>query len=419
MVTKRNAKGEGSFKINIDGTVTHRKSVGYKANGQRKIITVTAANKTACIREMKKKEAQWGKQQAAEKIGSGTTISELCYLHLSYQVDQDELKPKSIDRRECTIGNHIEAYPFGRMQVLNVKVADVDSHVSELVQKSGLSASSIEKVIDVLNAAYNWAIIRGELDKNPVAPIKPTLEKRIQKLKQRTAVEADVDVLSEEEQKIFEREAGIILEKTGKLKYSGGLDSLLLLYTGMRVGEMLALRWKDVDFESGCLTIERSRSMAKNRNKKNEEENSYVMIEGTTKNEKARKIKLTDKALEVLKMMKTYTGTMDSEDFIIRTRTGKPNTTTNVEHRTETIFRNAGLTDLSGGVHILRKTFATRMYENGARVKEIAAYIGDLESTTERYYIAVRKKVKDGNGTAQVVMVPDQVKPGMDIKFVN
>ena len=43
MEQKRNAKGEGSFKINKDGTVTHRKSVGYKANGQRKILTVTAA----------------------------------------------------------------------------------------------------------------------------------------------------------------------------------------------------------------------------------------------------------------------------------------------------------------------------------------------------------------------------------------
>ena len=70
---------------------------------------------------------------------------------------------------------------------------------------------------------------------------------------------------------------------------------------------------------------------------------------------------------------------------------------TNIEHRMETIYRNAGLTHLKGGVHILRKTFATEMYENGARVKEIAAYIGDLESTTERYYIAIRKKrIVDG-----------------------
>lgn len=75
-----------------------------------------------------------------------------------------------------------------------------------------------------------------------------------------------------------------------------------------------------------------------------------------------------------------------------------------------TIFKNAGLSDLSGGLHIFRRTFATRMYENGARVKEIAAYICDLESTTERYYIAVRKKIMDGDNVNQVVMLPREMK---------
>ena len=43
----RAAKGEGSFAYNPDGTVTHRKSVGRKTNGKRKILTVTAQTKTA------------------------------------------------------------------------------------------------------------------------------------------------------------------------------------------------------------------------------------------------------------------------------------------------------------------------------------------------------------------------------------
>ena len=46
------------------------------------------------------------------------------------------------------------------------------------------------------------------------------------------------------------------------------------------------------------------------------------------------------------------------------------------------------------------------MYESGARVKEIAAYIGDLESTTERYYIAVRKKITTDGVVQQIVDLP-------------
>ena len=237
MEQKRNAKGEGSFKINKDGTVTHRKSVGYKANGQRKILTVTAANKTACIREMKKKEIQWEKQKNAEQIMGGTTVVELCYLHLKYQTEQKELRPKSIDRRECTIDRHIDGYTLGRMQVQAVKVADIDNHITELIREEKLSASSIEKVVDVLNAAYNWAMVRGELEKNPVVPIKPTLVKRIQRLQQKSANEADVDVLSVEEEKKFCSEALSVHESTGKYRYAAGLYGMLLLHTGMRCGD--------------------------------------------------------------------------------------------------------------------------------------------------------------------------------------
>lgn len=405
MDKRRNAKGEGSFTTNPDGTVTHRKSVGYKANGYRKILTVTAANKTACIREMKKKEAQWEKQKNAECIMGGTTVVELCHLHLKYQVEQKELRPKSIDRRECTIDKHIDGYMLGRMQVQSVKVADIDNHITELIREEKLSASSIEKVVDVLNAAYNWAMVRGELEKNPVAPIKPTLVKRIQKLQQKSADDADVDVLSVEEERLFCEVALSVYEKTGKYKYTAGLYGMLLLHTGMRCGEMLALRWKDVDFENGFLTIEKSRSVAKNRD--SNDDKKYAIVEGPTKNVKARKIKLKKEALDILKLIKgNAVNAGEPSDLIVTTNTGQPNTATNLEHRMATIFNNAGLTDLSGGLHIFRRTFATRMYENGVRIKEIAAYIGDLESTTERYYIAVRKKIKNGDNVSQVVMLP-------------
>ena len=96
----------------------------------------------------------------------------------------------------------------------------------------------------------------------------------------------------------------------------------------------------------------------------------------------------------------------NQDDFVVVTQTGKPNTTTNIEHRMQTTYHNAGLTHLNGGVHILRKTFATEMYEQGARIKEIAAYIGDLESTTERYYIAVRKKRLIDGKEEHIVALP-------------
>ena len=405
MEKTRNAKGEGSFTMNPDGSITHRKSVGYKPNGRRKVLTVTAATKAACIREMRKKEDAWNKKRAALHIQTKSTVVELCQKHLDYQVGNEALKRKSIDRRECTITNQIGKYDIGTMQIQALTSADVDRHIQGLIQEGKLSESSITKALDVLNAAFEWAILQGDLEKNPAKPVKDKLMKKLKKMSEKKAGDADVAVLSDEEMEAFVHEA-LKINSKGKRVYPAGDYMLLLLYTGMRCGEMIALRWRDVDWENGILTIEKSASMAKNRDKKGEEDNNYVMHEDTTKNQKARNIELTEDAKRVLRSLYCRTKSHHADDLVTPTLSGKMNTPSNLEHRQKVIFKNAGLGGLEGGLHIFRKTFATRMYESGARVEEIAAYIGDLESTTRKYYIAIRKKIISGGVSKQIVRLP-------------
>ena len=138
--------------------------------------------------------------------------------------------------------------------------------------------------------------------------------------------------------------------------------------------------------------------MVKNRNKESDEENNYVSLEGSTKNQKARTIELNKEAKYILQKIKYSRDSSLPDEFIVTTKTGKINTASNLEHRMKVIMK--------GGLHIFRKTFATRMYESGARVEEIAAYIGDLESTTQKYYIAIRKKVVSNGEVRQVVKLP-------------
>lgn len=403
-MNQRNPKGAGSFKQNPDGSVTHRKCVGYKSDGNRKVLTVTASSKSACLREMKRKQAEWERKQQLNAVTQGLTVEQLCNRHLRYQMEQEELKPKSIDRRECTIDCHIAAYPLGKLQIGCVTSKEIDEHVNRLLRESKLSASSIEKVLDVLNAAYNWAVARQELTDNPVTAVKASLQKRIQKLKQKSANEADVVVLSPQEERQFIQEA-LVRDKTGEYKYSAGLALVLLDQTALRCGELIALRWGDIDWVSGLLTVEKSSSVVKNRTE--DSDMKYIRNVGSTKNEKARIIKLSDDALQTLKQISEASQDIRDDSLIITTKTGRAQTATNLEHRAAVIFKNAGLGNYSGGLHIFRRTFATRMYERGARVADIAAYIGDLESTTMQYYIAKRKKFIDSEGKErQIVNFP-------------
>lgn len=396
----------GNFTINKNGKVVYRKSVGYQDSGKRKVLCVTANSKSEAIKKMRQKEKEWEEFQRNTSMDSSNTVAELCMKHLNYQIEMGDLKPKSIDRREVTITKHIEPYPIGYMQINAVRIKDIEEHIKILMDKE-LSSSSITKVLDVLNAAYKWAILRGELSSNPVALIKSTLTKRIKKLDEKTSEDTDVEVLSEQEREIFLKEA---LRKDGAGEYvnAGALYIVFLLYTGLRAGELLALRYGDVDFEHGYITIEKSRSMARNREKSG---NRYIMVEGETKNSKARKLQLSAEALTILKEIKSKAKDTSPDQFICVTKTGRPNTTSNLEKRSQRIMERSGLS-YKGGLHILRRTFATDLYRNLSDKDTllIAEYIGDLPSTTEKYYIAARSKVKIDGVDKTVVMLPTNQK---------
>ena len=116
---------------------------------------------------------------------------------------------------------------------------------------------------------------------------------------------------------------------------------------------------------------------------------------------------MSDDTLHTLTKISEESQDIGDDSLIIMKKTGRAQTATNLEHRAAIIFKNAGLGNYSGGLHIFRRTFATRMYERGARVADIAAYIGDLESTTMQYYIAKRKKFIDSEGRErQIVNFP-------------
>ena len=407
MEGKRNPRGMGSFKDNPNGSVTHSKCFGFLPSGARRVFTVTASSRSECIKLMRQKELAWLQNSKPKGLDKKITVVDLCEQHLEYQTRNRELTNKSWDRRETTIQRHIGDYGFGRMQAASVTARDVEEHIAELISGRDLSASSIKKVLDVLNAAYTWSCDRGDLADNPVAPIKKTLMKRISKLNDRTENEADVIVMSDLEQRRFEEYVKVpnLSIRRGELQ---GLYGLFLLKTGLRVGEFCACHWHDYDEQSGILTINKSRAVVKNRGEDGNPDRNYIQIEKSTKNQKARKIELFDEAKDALSLIRKYSRWTKPEDFIGATRMGKPNTDTNLEHRMKKVYRDAGIftdEDETGSLHILRRTFATDCYYNkGIPLKTIAAYMGDRPETIMTYYIAARERTVSADGEVQQVI---------------
>ena len=413
---ERRTKGEGTFIRRADGGWIYRKSAGRKPDGNRRYLTVSGKTKTQCHTEMRKLESMKemdGVGQLQQRVYGSVvaipkttvTVARLCEMHLEYQVFNEELKPKSIDRREVT-NQHISAYRLGQTNAAMVTSGDVEDYVNHLVKCTTLSSSSIKKAVDVLSAAYNWSIRCGELTENPVLPVRSLLKKRIMAKSDKADEDADVVVFSEAEENRFQQEC---LRKcnNGKPANHAGVYLLLLLLTGMRVGELIALTWADVDMEYRCIRINKDRETVKNRAADACAGNRYITVVGTTKNQKARTIRLSAEAWDILMDIRAKSRFRKPEDLIVRTSTGTPHTTHQLEHIAHTIYCRIGMEGYRYSLHVLRRTFATNMYEAGARTKEIASYIGDLESTTAKYYIGVRKKVRGlDNKVRHIVELP-------------
>ena len=394
--TERRSNGEGCFRRTTSGKYQLRKMIGRKPDGKPNIITVTGASKHACYELMKAKEASMTKGSASDYLT--ITLTELCRRH--FDSDLNWLKPKARDRRESTINNQVHGkyptcYKIGSLQASQVTHDDVNEHIEALLDKTSLSISSIIKTFDVINAAYKWAVRKHYLKGNPCDPICVEIRKRLLDQKKKRSTAEKIVVLSENEIAAL-RATALNASKKQPVLNRIGLFTLLLLYTGMRVGELLALRWADWNRKYNQLTICKTRYTCRNR-KIDSGDNSFVSNEGCDKTMAGRTIELSPLASSVLEQIFLTAPHTDITDYIYLNRRLKPSVPTNFIRLLNKFYREADIRPKISGAHVLRRTFATGLHNHGVLTEDIAAYLGDTAETVQKYYISTQQRISDGD----------------------
>jgi excisionase family DNA binding protein len=216
--------------------------------------------------------------------------------------------------------------------------------------KSGNSNSSANRYLALLKKVFSLAIEEGYLETNPAAKIKKSSEK--DRLMER--------VLTEEEEAKLKDASYPVLRSIISVA----------LHTGMRLQEILSLRWGQVDLSEMTLTAER------------------------TKSGKPRTIPLNAALREELSRLKTQDGR--GPYVFPNPRTGKPLTT--VKTAFVATCRRAGVAGLR--FHDLRHTFGSRLVERGVDIETVRSLLGHasiavtqryVHSTDERRRFAVEK----------------------------
>ena len=383
-----------------------RKQVGILPNGRPRIFTVTGTSETDCLKKMKNKEneAKDNLLLTDDDTYKKITVTDLCMAHFNEHLsEKDRLKPKAADRRESTINNQIKKYSIGKMQAIGVAPKDVKDHIELLIKENKLSVSSISKALDVINGAYKWAVDHEHLKYNPCVPVLEELRARLRKLDEKKSSDGIVVVLSDN-QCIKIEDAVNQMKNTAKTyEYLFGLSVLLLLKTGMRAGEMCSLRWRDYREASGTLNISKTRNITKHRYKN---ATGYKPNENEVKNYHSRTIALNKEAQVVLNEMKRITHRSGADDYIVVNMKDNPSNPSNYGNNLNKFYSKIGLGEEVTGAHILRRTCATKMHNEGCMIEDIAAYLGDAKETILKHYISLTKKIVSDGEVLNVVQFP-------------
>jgi integrase len=206
--------------------------------------------------------------------------------------------------------------------------------------------------------------------------------------------------LEEEVIKYLEKSELSLFLKTAKDKGLGKdyLIFLLLAYTGLRVGELCALKWKDIDFDGGSVSITKTLFNPKCDAKK------YKLTTPKTKASK-RKISIEEIVLEELKKHKAKQNlvimknrdTYHDKDFIFAKENiehGYPEHVNTIGRHMRSILKKAGL-NTSLTPHSLRHTHTSLLAEAGVSLPEVMERLGHKNArTTILVYTHTTKAMK-------------------------
>jgi len=186
-----------------------------------------------------------------------------------------------------------------------------------------------------------------------------------------------VSALTRTQQKVVEKAAMTTVRESGS---SNGLDVLIALHTGLRLGEICALRWEDVDLDDGIIhvnhTLARLNQHGKGKTK------TAIVMDAPKSESSQRDVPMNPFLRNLLRARQQSAVGV----FVIEGRGGGSVEPRVLQYRFERLLERARLPH--AGYHTLRHTFATRCAELNVDIMTISGLLGHSSiRTTEKTYI--------------------------------
>ena len=353
-MAKRRANGEGNIRKRKDGRWEGRYTAGHNPATGKAIYKNVLGKTQAEVKEKLKKAIEETKGLNIAKAES-YTVGQWMDVWYEYYA-QIKVRPSSHKTYEGYIKNHIKpsvgSIPLPKLTTLDLQrlyqklltEGRVDRLESQN-QPKGLSPKTVRNINQVISSAMQLAIQQHLISHDPTDGCAlPKTEHR------------EMQTLSADQLTAFLLEA----------KHSGVFEMYYIeLATGLRRGELLGLKWEDIDFSTQTLRVRRQvgRINGEVREAPLKTKNAY------------RTISLGTDAVGILKQQREK---HPSSSYVFPGPTGGPIAPDSVLHMLHRVLDRAGLPEIR--FHDLRHTFATLALQNGVDVKTVSGMLGHFSA---------------------------------------
>ena len=378
-MAKKRANGEGNIRKRKDGRWEGRFTAGHDPATGKQIIKSVLGKTQAEVKEKLKKALD--DAQKVDFTKSGKYTVGIWMDEWFENVAKIKVRASSHQTYKGYIDNHIKPN-IGNIPIEKLTTMDLQKFYRKLLTKGrverieakdqpkGLSAKTVRNINQVISSAMDLAVAQKIIPANPTnACALPKIEHQ------------EMQTIPAEQLQAFLQEA----------KATGVYEMYYIeLATGLRRGELLGLKWQDIDWKNGIIKVRRQVARVDGQIKEAplKTKNSY------------RTVTISQQAIEVLKEQKKKT----NDAYVFPSPNGGPISPDSVNNMLKRVLERAGIPKVR--FHDLRHTCATIALQNGVDIKTVSGMLGHFSAgfTLDTYAHVTTSAQKEAAQTMENIL---------------